>query len=639
MISVVIPTHNRGDRIKDAIESVLNQTERDLEVLVVDDGSTDNTREIVASIPDPRVKYARQEKAGACQARNRGVALSKGELIAFHDSDDLWRPEKLSLQLQCLEQTGADIVVSVIAERREDGTVVLLPFHLKQGFLTESDALFGIGTQTVMGRRRAFEDFPFDPEMPRFQEMEMLYRARKQYSIYFLDAVVADYRPGNDSISSDVKKLFLACDLLDRKHPELLRGGSQAAYMLALRLIAEAEQACRTSTADCMECLKRAEALGNTRRIKQLLFLGRCGLYPLYLRVRNGLWRAKSGNTALWRAVAWPVRRLRKLRDTFREIREAEPIRLYARKKQAFGASLARRMAVYKTVDILTHYHTALFHGLTRRFLDRLTADITSPVQTERSMPADQMEPIPVWALWWDGLENAPECVKVCVASQRKYFTAPEYAYRLLTKDNYAQYATLDPAVMKRFQEDALSLTHLSDVLRCSLLAENGGLWMDATLYMTGPLNRQDLSGELFTNRKTINPENLRRIVAGGRWSVYMLQTAPGNPLMCFLREAFARYWENYREAIDYYLFDYLIDTAWRRFPEVRRMMEKVPINNEHIFDLYAIRNEVYDPRRVQPILNENCVHKFSYKDSYDTVSRNGRMTIWRWMREETKIQ
>jgi len=104
VVSVIIPTHDRAPVIARAIDSVLAQEGVDLEVIVVDDGSTDDTREIIASRygTDERVVYLFQERAGVAGARNAGLARARGELVAFLDSDDVWRPGKLALQLACL---------------------------------------------------------------------------------------------------------------------------------------------------------------------------------------------------------------------------------------------------------------------------------------------------------------------------------------------------------------------------------------------------------------------------------------------------------------------------------------------------------------------------------------------------------
>jgi len=105
-VSVIIPVFNGERYIRQAIRSVLAQTFEDIELLVVDDGSTDGTAEAVRSCRD-RIHYTRQPNGGASKARNEGIRRSRGRYIAFLDADDLWRPEKLALQVEYLERHAA----------------------------------------------------------------------------------------------------------------------------------------------------------------------------------------------------------------------------------------------------------------------------------------------------------------------------------------------------------------------------------------------------------------------------------------------------------------------------------------------------------------------------------------------------
>lgn len=106
-VSVVIPTYNRADTVRGAIESVLAQTFSDLEVIVVDDGSSDDTGRILSDVFGDRIRYYAQTNQGASVARNKGIEQARGEWIAFLDSDDLWEKEKLEWQLKALERFGS----------------------------------------------------------------------------------------------------------------------------------------------------------------------------------------------------------------------------------------------------------------------------------------------------------------------------------------------------------------------------------------------------------------------------------------------------------------------------------------------------------------------------------------------------
>ena len=106
LVSVIIPTYNRAKLLKRAIESVLNQTFQDFELIVVDDGSTDDTKEIVKSFNNQKIIYIYQENfGGAALPKNVGIKMAQGKYIAILDSDDEWLPEKLQKQVTLFERS------------------------------------------------------------------------------------------------------------------------------------------------------------------------------------------------------------------------------------------------------------------------------------------------------------------------------------------------------------------------------------------------------------------------------------------------------------------------------------------------------------------------------------------------------
>lgn len=172
MVSVIIPTYNRGQYVAETIEGVLGQTYRDTEIIVVDDGSEDNTAEVVKRFGE-RVRYVRQQNSERAVSRNNGLRLSRGEFVTFPDADDCWLPEALSEMLDMMRRVPAAGLVAVgcaivNSDRRVMGTfhpggnvdgVVTNAFHQ----LLHSNI---IGSPSAVLLRRSVLDRsgPFDEE-------------------------------------------------------------------------------------------------------------------------------------------------------------------------------------------------------------------------------------------------------------------------------------------------------------------------------------------------------------------------------------------------------------------------------------------------------------------------------------------
>lgn len=241
MISIIIPTYNRASVLERAVRSVLNQEGAELEVIVVDDGSTDGTREVLESIGDPRVRYERLPgRSGACAARNRGIELARGDYIAFQDSDDEWLPGKLATQLRQLRQSGADVVFCALERYNVRGERLLVSpgNDVAPGPVTYEQLLMGnlCSTQTILGRRTCFEDVRFDPSMPRLQDWDMMLRMTRRYEVrYFRDVLVRLYEQ-SDSISAHPERLLTAMRLISERNGEVIRQNDRLAAQMAAGL-------------------------------------------------------------------------------------------------------------------------------------------------------------------------------------------------------------------------------------------------------------------------------------------------------------------------------------------------------------------------------------------------------------------
>lgn len=219
LVSVIIPTYNRAHMIKRSAESVLNQSYSNLELIIVDDGSTDNTEEIVKSINDNRVRYIKQHNQGACAARNNGINCAKGVFIAFQDSDDVWHPKKLEIQLDILKKNRVDLCFCRMAINGD--VKKIFPKNFNEGLLQQTELPLGASTQTLCAYTKVFKTDLFDIEMPRFQDFEIMLRIQKKFSIYLTNQVLVDYYLQEDSISSNQEKFLKAWELIKIKHPDI----------------------------------------------------------------------------------------------------------------------------------------------------------------------------------------------------------------------------------------------------------------------------------------------------------------------------------------------------------------------------------------------------------------------------------
>ena len=197
-VSVVIPAYNRRDQISAAVDCVLAQTFADFELIVVDDASTDDTPAIVSAVDDSRLRLIRLDpNRGPGGARNAGARAARGEWLAFLDSDDSWRPQKLERQLDFMRRNGLTVSVAAFDIHRRAGRAGTVRLTDK-GALSLPDLIehpgLCIGT-TMMIRRDVFEEIGgFDESMRRLEDWEWLLRVGQSRDISVLKDVLADHR-------------------------------------------------------------------------------------------------------------------------------------------------------------------------------------------------------------------------------------------------------------------------------------------------------------------------------------------------------------------------------------------------------------------------------------------------------------
>ena len=194
----MIPSYNRATELVDAIGSAFNQTFESLEVIVVDDGSDDNTSSVVAAISDARLRYDRIDHAGPSVARNRGIELSKGEFIAFLDSDDIWYATKLERQLPLFENseigwtyTDLDYLGEGGPEPRRFQRIMPRRGHVMKSLFVDGFPM--LMTSVILRRSCLDRTGLFDRELLRWQDYDLYFRLAAFFRVDFVDEPLGRY--------------------------------------------------------------------------------------------------------------------------------------------------------------------------------------------------------------------------------------------------------------------------------------------------------------------------------------------------------------------------------------------------------------------------------------------------------------
>jgi glycosyltransferase involved in cell wall biosynthesis len=222
-VSVIIPTHNRADVLGRAIASVRGQTWADFELIVVDDGSTDATPRVLAEFDDPRLTGMHQENKGVSSARNRGIAASRGRLIALLDSDDYWMPDKLEKQVRFMAKSGFAICQTDEIWIRNNVRVNPRFKHAKPAgwFLDRSLDLCLISPSCVMFTRSLWDELgPFDESLPACEDYSLWLRVGARHPVGLLPEPLVVKTGGHaDQLSRriiglDLYRVYAMIDLL-----------------------------------------------------------------------------------------------------------------------------------------------------------------------------------------------------------------------------------------------------------------------------------------------------------------------------------------------------------------------------------------------------------------------------------------
>lgn len=262
---------------------------------------------------------------------------------------------------------------------------------------------------------------------------------------------------------------------------------------------------------------------------------------------------------------------------------------------------------------------TSLFHYLTHRDVDAYYAKLVDaswnsfmkdiPLDAKALQTCSLPNDGPIWVMWWQGLDGTePPIVRECIDSIRRY--ANGRPVHIITKDTIVRYVTIDASIMNKVRGGKITITTLSDIIRFALLYEHGGIWMDATIYLTADLSR-DIEQYPFYSIPNHETAPIRN------WTGYFMGGAKGNPLFAYMYQAFVTMYAHVDRIPEYFMIDVMLSAAYTHIPQVRGMIDAVPVNNIH--RLY-LADKLAESSVTLPA--DTYAYKLSYKNLEDVPMR-----------------
>ena len=227
------------------------------------------------------------------------------------------------------------------------------------------------------------------------------------------------------------------------------------------------------------------------------------------------------------------------------------------------------------------------------------------------SLPTSQV-PKHIWICWLQGLDAAPRTVQLCFESVKRH--AADYEITVLTSENMLNYVSLPEDIVEKYRTGRIPFAQFSDILRVSLLAQHGGIWMDATVLMTGPMPEYVTSSSLFMFRGSwLQPGQ----TVASNW---FLASAPQHPIMCNMQNLLIAYWQHETFLRDYYIFHILLKILVEQHEQSRTLFQSMIYQqNVDVHTLmFRAASEPYSEQLKADIHSHSTIHKLSYKNGID---------------------
>lgn len=237
----------------------------------------------------------------------------------------------------------------------------------------------------------------------------------------------------------------------------------------------------------------------------------------------------------------------------------------------------------------------------------------------------------PLWVCWWQGEKKMPEIVRICYRNIIK--NSCNHPVILITENNYREYTEIPDYIIEKVKNGNISITHLSDILRVSLLYEHGGIWIDSTILLQKPIDSIiNTDFKFYSYRHKVGKNH--SIISNGLWTTFFIASGKNNLLMGLIKESLLKYWFKHNITIDYFFMDIIFYNLYSQYHEIKDQIELLPYKEFNIFELQTKGNEKFIQDTYKEIIGNSDFQKISYKKKYNTQTIDGEKTYYSHIQE-----
>lgn len=302
---------------------------------------------------------------------------------------------------------------------------------------------------------------------------------------------------------------------------------------------------------------------------------------------------------------------------------------------QQFGFSMASKYCFYKVTKQNSKYIRLVYAYM---------QDVASPVireynQNQCPNQTGKEEQRKIWVCWWQGYDKMPVLCKMCF-NQLKSVLTEQYQLVLITQDNYMNYANIPEVIIRHLEEGKIPITQFSDILRQALLAQNGGVWIDSSVWCTEKVNDMLMFTTAFWSVKLKEPDdktNIGQQISQCQWNSFLLGGQKGNIVNRFVLDCMIKYYSEHEYVLDYFLQNLLIRVGYENVPAIKEAIDSVEASNPMLYDLYRHMDDPFDQKVWDQLTKETGFFKLTQKRPYEKEI-DGNTTFYGWLSSNSEI-